>query len=307
MAPDESVAGSTNRLPDARLSVGQSKKIWLRLKGNRLAVLGGLLLITFLLLAAAAPIISPGDPLAQDLYNRLSAPSLTHPFGTDDFGRDILSRVLYGARISLRVGVVAVMISLVFGTAIGLSAGYWGGPLDQVLMRAMDLMLAFPSILLAIGIVSVLGPGLENAMLAVGIVAIPQYARLARASALSVRETDYVQAARALGAGDFRILRVALLPNCLTPLIVQSTLGLATAILDAAGLSFLGLGAQPPVPEWGAMLSGGRELILSAPWVLTFPGLAIFLTVLAFNLLGDGLRDAFDPRMQAYASVGKWR
>lgn len=297
MAPDESAVGGPDDTLAERLSIGGSNKTWVRLRRNRTAVLGAVLLAIFLLLALAAPIVSPYDPLAQDLYGRLSPPSLTHPFGTDDFGRDILSRVLHGARISLRVGVVAVIISLLFGTAIGLTAGYWGGAVAQVLMRTMDLMLAFPGILLAIGIVSILGPGLENAMLAVGIVAIPQYARLARASALSVRETDYVQAARALGAGDLRILRVALLPNCLTPLIVQSTLGLATAILDAAGLSFLGLGAQPPVPEWGAMLSGARELVLSAPWVLTFPGLAIFFTVLAFNLLGDGLRDAFDPKM----------
>ena len=297
MAPDESAVGGLDHALAERLPVGCSNKTWLRFRGNRMAVLGAVLLAIFLLLALAAPIVSPYDPLAQDLYGRLSPPSPAHPFGTDDFGRDILSRVLHGARISLRVGVAAVMISLLFGTAIGLTAGYWGGVVAQVLMRTMDLMLAFPGILLAIGIVSILGPGLENAMLAVGIVAIPQYARLARASALSVRETDYVQAARALGAGDLRILWVALLPNCLTPLIVQSTLGLATAILDAAGLSFLGLGAQPPVPEWGAMLSGARELILSAPWVLTFPGLAIFLTVLAFNLLGDGLRDAFDPKM----------
>ena len=189
-----------------------------------------------------------------------------------------------------------MLIALVLGVPIGLVSGYWGGALDQVLMRAMDLMLAFPSILLAIAIVAILGPGLENAMLAVGIVAVPQYARLVRASALSVRGQDYVQAMRALGAGDFHILFFSVLPNCLTPLIVQSTLGLATAILDAAGLSFLGLGAQPPLPEWGAMLTGGRELVLRAPWVLTFPGVAIFLTVLAFNLLGDGLRDALDPR-----------
>ena len=182
------------------------------------------------------------------------------------------------------------------GVPIGLVSGYWGGALDQALMRAMDLMLAFPSILLAIAIVAVLGPGLENAMLAVGIVAVPQYARLVRASALAVRGQDYVQAVRALGAGDFQILFFSVLPNCLTPLIVQSTLGLATAILDAAGLSFLGLGAQPPTPEWGAMLTGGRELVLRAPWVLALPGLAIFFTVLAFNLLGDGLRDALDPR-----------
>ena len=269
---------------------------WRRLLKNRLAAAGGVLLLGFLLLAIAAPVAAPQDPYAQNLYERLQPPSLAYPFGTDDFGRDVLSRVIHGARISLRVGVVAVLIALILGVPIGLVSGYWGGALDQTLMRAMDLMLAFPSILLAIAIVAILGPGLENAMLAVGIVAVPQYARLVRASALSVRGQDYVQAVRALGAGDFHILFFSVLPNCLTPLIVQSTLGLATAILDAAGLSFLGLGAQPPAPEWGAMLTGGRELVLRAPWVLTFPGVAIFLTVLAFNLLGDGLRDALDPR-----------
>lgn len=269
---------------------------WKRLLKNRLAAAAGVLLLAFLLLAVAAPLVAPHDPLAQNLYDRLQPPSLSNPFGTDDFGRDVLSRVIHGARISLRVGVTAVLIALVAGVPIGLSSGYWGGALDQALMRAMDLMLAFPSILLAIAIVAILGPGLENAMLAVGIVAVPQYARLVRASALAVRGQDYVQAVRALGGGDLRILFSSVLPNCLTPLIVQSTLGLATAILDAAGLSFLGLGAQPPLPEWGAMLTGGRELVLRAPWVLTFPGLAIFLTVLAFNLVGDGLRDALDPR-----------
>ncbi len=269
---------------------------WKRLLKNRLAAAGGVLLLGFLLLAIAAPLAAPQDPFAQNLYERLQPPSLANPFGTDDFGRDVLSRVIHGARISLRVGVTAVLIALVLGVPIGLVSGYWGGAMDQVLMRAMDLMLAFPSILLAIAIVAILGPGLENAMLAVGVVAVPQYARLVRASALSVRGQDYVHAMRALGAGDFHILFFSVLPNCLTPLIVQSTLGLATAILDAAGLSFLGLGAQPPLPEWGAMLTGGRELVLRAPWVLTFPGVAIFLTVLAFNLLGDGLRDALDPR-----------
>ena len=269
---------------------------WKRLLKNRLAAAGGVLLLGFLLLAIAAPLAAPQDPFAQNLYERLQPPSLANPFGTDDFGRDVLSRVIHGARISLRVGVTAVLIALVLGVPIGLVSGYWGGALDQVLMRAMDLMLAFPSILLAIAIVAILGPGLENAMLAVGVVAVPQYARLVRASALTVRGQDYVQAMHALGAGDFHILFFSVLPNCLTPLIVQSTLGLATAILDAAGLSFLGLGAQPPLPEWGAMLTGGRELVLRAPWVLTFPGVAIFLTVLAFNLLGDGLRDALDPR-----------
>ena len=270
--------------------------LWHRTRQNRLSVVGLALIAGFLLLAFAAPLLAPADPMAQALYNRLSPPTLEHPFGTDDFGRDILSRVIYGARISLRVGIVAVLIALVLGTGIGLVAGYWGGWIDQVLMRVMDLLLAFPSILLAIGIVAILGPGLENAMLAVGIVAVPQYARLVRASVLTVRETDYVLAARAMGASDARILAFAILPNCLAPLIVQATLGLATAILDAAGLSFLGLGAQPPTPEWGAMLSQGRELIVRAPWVLAFPGGAIFLTVLAFNLVGDGLRDALDPK-----------
>ena len=273
-----------------------SQTLWKRLRRNRMAIAGGILLIGFLFLAIFAPLVAPYDSLQQDLYNRLSPPSFDHPFGTDDFGRDILSRVILGSRISLRIGVLAVLIALILGTTIGLTAGYWGGILDQLLMRAMDLMLAFPSILLAIGIVAILGPGLENAMLAIGIVAVPQYARLVRASTLSVREMDYVQAVRALGAGDLRIIGFTVLPNCLAPLIIQATLGLATAILDAAGLSFLGLGAQPPIPEWGAMLSQGRELILRAPWVLTFPGLAIISTVLAFNLLGDGLRDSLDPR-----------
>jgi ABC-type dipeptide/oligopeptide/nickel transport system permease subunit len=271
-------------------------QLWRRLRKNRLAVAGGALLALFLLIAAAAPWVAPHDPLTQDLYGRLSPPSAKNWFGTDDFGRDILSRVLHGARVSLRVGVAAVAIALVVGAAIGLTAGYRGGLLDNVLMRLMDLMLAFPSILLAIVVVAVLGPSLNNAMLAVGIVSIPQYARLVRASVLSIREQDYVTAARALGAGDARIILTAILPNCVAPLTVQATLGMAGAILDAAGLSFLGLGAQPPTPEWGAMLSGGRDFILSAPWVLTFPGLSILLTVLAFNLLGDGLRDALDPK-----------
>lgn len=270
--------------------------LWKRFRRNRSAVVGLVLIVLFLAAAAAAPLLSPHDPYAQDLYHRLEPPSLVHPFGTDDFGRDILSRVIFGARISLRIGLAAVGIALVLGTTIGLAAGYFGGILDQILMRGMDLLLAFPSILLAIGIVAILGPGLENAMIAVGLVAVPMYARLVRASALSVREKDYVQAVRALGAGHGRVVAFAVLPNCLAPLTVQATLGLATAILDAAGLSFLGLGAQPPTPEWGAMLSGGRELILSAPWVLTFPGLAILGTVLALNLMGDGLRDALDPR-----------
>ena len=263
---------------------------------HRGALVGLVLIGLFLVMAAVAPWVAPHDPLAQNLALRLEPPSHPFPLGTDDFGRDILSRVLYGARISLRVGLVAVAISLVMGGSIGLVAGYYGGTLDLLVMRLMDVLLAFPAILLAIAVVAVLGPSLTNAMVAVGITGIPVYARRVRGVVLQVKTLEYVTAARALGAGDARILARAVLPNCVAPILVQTSLGLATAVLDAAGLSFLGLGAQPPTPEWGAMLSQGRELILDAPWALTAPGVAILFSVLGFNLLGDGLRDALDPR-----------
>ncbi len=269
---------------------------WKRLRKQRLALVGGGVLVSLVLVAFLAPLLAPQDPLAQDLYSRLQPPSPEHPFGTDDFGRDILSRIIYGARISLRIGLVAIAAALAVGTVLGLWAGYWGGVADTLIMRIMDLLLAFPSILLAIAVVAVTGPGIDNAIMAVSVVLIPQFARLVRSSVLSVREMAYVEAARALGAGQARILLVSVLPNCMAPIIVQTTLSLGTAILDAAGLSFLGLGAQPPTPEWGAMLAGGRELLLEAPWVMTFPGLAIFAVVLALNLFGDGLRDALDPK-----------
>ena len=269
---------------------------WKRLRRQRLALVGGGVLILLVFVALLAPLLAPQDPLAQDLYGRLQAPSLEHPFGTDDFGSDILSRIIYGARISLRIGLVAITAALAVGTVLGLLAGYWGGAIYTLIMRIMDLLLAFPSILLAIAVVAVTGPGIDNAIMAVSVVLIPQFARLVRSSVLSVREMAYVEAARALGAGQARILLISVLPNCMAPIIVQTTLSLGTAILDAAGLSFLGLGAQPPTPEWGAMLAGGRELLLEAPWVMTFPGLAIFAVVLALNLFGDGLRDALDPK-----------
>lgn len=269
---------------------------WKRLCKQRLALVGGSVLLLLVLVALLAPLLAPQDPLAQDLYDRLQPPSFEHPMGTDDFGRDILSRIIYGSRISLRIGLVAITAALAVGTVLGLWAGYWGGMVDTVIMRLMDLLLAFPSILLAIAVVAVTGPGIDNAIMAVSVVLIPQFARLVRSSVLSVREMAYVEAARALGASQMRILFIGVLPNCMAPIIVQTTLSLGTAILDAAGLSFLGLGAQPPIPEWGAMLAGGRELLLEAPWVMTFPGLAIFVVVLALNLFGDGLRDALDPK-----------
>ena len=270
--------------------------IWRQFHKQRLGLIGGGILCMLLLMALLAPVLAPYDPLAQDLYQRLQPPSADHWFGTDDFGRDILSRIVFGSRISLRIGLIAISLALTGGTLFGLVAGYRGGMVDMLIMRLMDLMLAFPSILLAIAIVAVIGPGIENAILAVSIVLVPQFARLVRSSVLTVREATYVEAARALGATESRLLFYSILPNCTAPLIVQTTLGMGTAILDAAGLSFLGLGAQPPVPEWGAMLSGGRELLLRAPWVMTFPGLAIFAVVLGLNLFGDGLRDALDPK-----------
>lgn len=270
--------------------------IWRQFRKQRLGLIGGGILCMLLLVALLAPVLAPYDPLAQDLYKRLQPPSIDHWFGTDDFGRDILSRIVYGSRISLRIGLIAISLALTGGTLFGLVAGYRGGMVDMLIMRLMDLMLAFPSILLAIAIVAVIGPGIENAILAVSIVLVPQFARLVRSSVLTVREATYVEAARALGATESRLLFYSILPNCTAPLIVQTTLGMGTAILDAAGLSFLGMGAQPPVPEWGAMLSGGRELLLRAPWVMTFPGLAIFTVVLGLNLFGDGLRDALDPK-----------
>jgi peptide/nickel transport system permease protein len=270
--------------------------VWRRLWQSNLARVGVAIVAVFVLMAALAPVVSPFDPLDQTLVLRLKPPTAEHLFGTDNLGRDVLSRVIYGARISLLVGVIAVALGLVFGTLLGLVSGYASGWVDSVAMRAMDIMLAFPATLLAIAIVAARGPGLPNTMVAVGVVQIPIYARIIRGSVLAVKEHEYVQAARALGIGHVRIMLRHILPNCLSPIIVQATLGFATAVIEAAALGFLGLGAQPPEPEWGAMLSDGYRYLVNAPWALFFPGGAIMLTVLGFNLLGDGLRDALDPR-----------
>ena len=259
------------------------------------AIVGALVVGAIACAALLAPVLAHADPLAQNLALQTAPPSLLHPMGTDKLGRDVFSRILYGARISIRIGFVAVGLAITLGTAIGALAGYARGRVDDVLMGAMDVMLAFPPIILAIGITTILGPSITNLMIAVGVVYIPQYARLARSSVLAVKETEFVEAARALGASSAVILGRHILPNILAPLLVQATLGIATAELEAAGLSYLGLGARPPAPEWGAMLSDARDYWLSAPWALVFPGLSITALVLGFNVLGDGLRDSLDP------------
>ena len=271
---------------------------------NKTGVAGLIIIAIFFTVAILAPWISPHDPVENSLYDQLKPPiwasggSVKNILGTDDLGRDILSRIIWGARVSLTVGVVSVGIALIIGSLLGAVAGYYKGWLDNLIMRLMDIVLAFPHILLAIVIVAYLGPGLRNAMIAIGIITIPRFARIVRASVLEEKEKDYVTAARAVGAWDLRIIFNTIFPNCLAPIIVQASLGFGSAILDAAGLSFLGLGAQPPIPEWGAMIAMGRSLILRAWWVMTLPGIVILLGVLGFNLLGDGLRDALDPRLR---------
>jgi peptide/nickel transport system permease protein len=272
--------------------------VWRRFRASGGALAGAAIVALIVLLALAAPFVAPSDPLAQHVAAGAQAPSAAHWFGTDKLGRDVFSRVVYGARISIRIGFVAVGLAITAGTLVGLIAGYAGGATEAILMGAMDLMLAFPSIILAIAIATILGPSITNLMIAVGIVYVPQYARLARSSVLAIKEHEFVEAARAIGARTPAILARHILPNILAPLLVQATLGIATAELEAAGLSYLGLGARPPAPEWGAMLNDARDYWLSAPWALIFPGVSITVLVLGFNLLGDGLRDALDVRQR---------
>ncbi len=271
---------------------------WVNLRRNFGAIVGGILLALLVLLAIAAPVIAPYDPVKTSVLNRLQPPGSQHLMGTDQFGRDVLSRVLYGGRTSLWLGIVAVAISVVVGGTLGLLAGYFGESTDVIISRLVDLMLAMPQILLAMIIIFTLGPGIVNVMIAVGISGIPGYARIIRSSVLSAREQVYIEAARVVGVSDWRIIARHILPNVIAPVLVVATLGLGGAILSAAGLSFLGLGARPPVIEWGYMLSEGRNKLSVAWWLTTFPGVAIMLTVLAINLLGDGLRDVLDPRLR---------
>ncbi|WP_155593482.1 nickel transporter permease [Lysinibacillus cavernae] len=285
--------------PVQERAVGPWLEGWRSFKKSKVSLLGAGIVIFFILLAAVGPFIAPQGINEQDLTKRLLAPSGEHWFGTDDFGRDIFSRIIHGARISLWVGFFSVVLSVIVGSLLGIIAGYYGKWIDTIISRIFDIMLAFPSMLLAIAVVSVLGPSLQNALIAIAIINIPNFGRLIRSKVLSVKEEEYIVAAKAIGMRDSRILFSHILPNSMTPIIVQGTLAIATAIIEAAALGFLGLGAQAPAPEWGKMLADARKFLLNAPWTMIFPGLAIMLTVLGFNLMGDGLRDALDPKMKS--------
>jgi len=280
------------------------REFWGYFSASRGALAGLAIVLLVLLVALFAPLLAPHAPNLTNNAAFLKPPfwqaggSLTYPLGTDAIGRDILSRLMHGARLSLVIGLAVVALSVIVGTVLGLAAGYFRGIFEIAVMRLMDIILTLPSLLLAIVIVAILGPGLMNAMLAVAIVVLPHYVRITRAAVIQETSRDYVTAARMNGAGHLRLMFSEVLPNCTAPLIVQASLGISTAILDAAALGFLGLGAQPPSPEWGTMLADAREFVLRAWWVVTFPGLAILITVLAFNLLGDGLRDALDPKLK---------
>lgn len=279
-------------------SRGQMAETWMRLRKNKLALVGLFILVMMLMVAIFADFIAPYEYDEQFLENAFQSPNKQNIFGTDEFGRDIFSRVVHGSRISLQVGIIAVGIAVIVGGFLGAIAGYTGGRIDNLIMRLMDILLSIPQMLLAISIVAALGNSLGNLMVAVGISSIPQYARIVRASVISIKNEEFVEASKATGSGDLRIIMKHVLPNCLAPVIVQSTLGVGLAILTAAGLSFIGLGIKPPTPEWGAMLSGARQYIRDYSYMALFPGLAIVVTIFGFNVLGDGFRDALDPKLR---------
>ena len=295
-------ASTVVRPHDARLQV--LGEFWHYFSQNRGAIVGLTVFVLLILMAIFAPFVAPHDPIEQFRDNLLQPPaweeggSWQFVLGTDDVGRDMLSRLIFGARFSLAIGLVVVTSSLVSGVILGLLAGYFRGIIDVVIMRIMDVILAFPSLLLALVLVAILGPGLVNAMIAIALVLQPHFARLTRAAVMGEKNREYVISARVAGASHLRLMLITILPNCLAPLIVQATLSFSNAILEAAALGFLGMGAQPPTPEWGTMLAEAREFILRAWWVVTLPGLAILITVLAINLMGDGLRDALDPKLK---------
>lgn len=283
---------------EATKNIGPWREAWRGFRKSKVAVVGMFIVIFFILLALFGPLIAKEGINEQVMTDRLQPPSAEHWLGTDDFGRDILSRIIHGARISIWVGFSSVIGSVIVGSILGIVAGYYGRWVDVLISRVFDIMLAFPSILLAIAIVAVLGPSLQNALIAIAIINVPNFGRLIRSKVLSIKEDEYITAAKGIGMRDVRILFAHILPNSMAPVIVQGTLAIATAILEAAALGFLGLGAQAPMPEWGKMLADSKNYMQSAPWTMIFPGIAIMLTVLGFNLMGDGLRDAMDPRMK---------
>jgi peptide/nickel transport system permease protein len=293
----ETIQTPVNRVQD-RPAEGKLRRSWAKLKRNKAALFGGILILIYLATALLAPVLFPGNPSAPNLMRSLERPSLEHPLGTDELGRSILGRIIYGSRVSLLIAVGVVLVGLLIGVPLGLISGYYGGKIDFGIQRLTDTMLAFPGFLLALALVAVLGVGLKNTVISVGISMVPMYIRLVRGCALSVREQVYVEAAKAVGARDVVILLRHILPNVMVPITVQTSLGMGMAILFAAGLGFLGVGVQPPTPEWGAMLGSGRAYLFNSPHVATFPGIAIFLAVLGFNLSGDGLRDVLDPRFR---------
>lgn len=294
----EIIQNQVQRIEEERVK-GPWQEAWTNFKNSKSALFGSAIVLFFVLLAIFGPLFAPQGINEQNLSMRLQPPSADFWFGTDDLGRDIFSRILHGARISLTVGLSAVLISAVAGSFLGIIAGYYGRWVDTIISRIFDIMLAFPSILLAIAIVSILGPSLQNALIAIAVINIPNFGRLIRSRVLSIKEEEYIHAARAIGMKNSRILWKHILPNSMTPVIVQGTLAIATAIIEAAALGFLGLGAEAPQPEWGKMLADARMFLLNAPWAMIFPGLAIMLTVIGFNLMGDGLRDALDPKMKS--------
>jgi len=281
-----------------RLNHSQLRRSWAKLSRNKAALFGGILILVYLAIALLAPVLFPGNPSAPNLIKSLERPSLEHPLGTDELGRSILGRIIYGSRVSLLIAIGVISFGMLFGIPLGLVSGYYRGKLDFGIQRVTDTMLAFPGFLLALALVAVLGVGLKNTVISIGISMVPTYIRLVRGCVLSVREEVHVEAAKAVGTRDAGILLRHILPNVMVPITVQTSLGMGTAILFAAGLGFLGIGVQPPMPEWGTMLGSGRVYLFNSPHVATFPGIAIFVAVLSFNLLGDGLRDALDPRFK---------
>jgi peptide/nickel transport system permease protein len=307
MTPNRSitgVAGSEQARPVARLDSAKLRRrsltadAWHRLRRNRLALVGLAIIVLMVLSAVAAPLLTPFSPVRMSPRDAFQPPGSAHPFGTDEYGRDLLSRVLYGSRVSLEVGLISVGISLLVGTLLGLVSGYFLGPVDMIISRLMDVLFAFPAILLALVLIAILGQGIDRVMIAIGLVYTPLFTRVCRGSVLAERGKAYVEAARMIGTSNFGILRRHIFRNVLAPLTIQASLCMSYAILAEAALSFLGLGTQPPTPSWGIMLSKGRNLLNLSPWLSLWPGLAIMVTVFAFNVLGDGLRDALDPQLK---------